>query len=346
VKINILDPLVDGRWDQLVARHPSASVFHEPGWLNALARTYGYQPLVLTTANENEALEDGLVLCRVSSWITGTRLVSLPFSDHCEPLLENPGQLPEFIHWLRRECDLNAGRYVEIRPVSRDHIGGCGLQPSCSYWFHELDLRQSLEQLFRHLHNNSFRRKVLRAQREGLSYEAGQSKQLLCEFYSLLIATRKRHKLLPQPRSWFRNLLTFMGEKLQIRVARKNGVPIAAMLTLQHQSCVVYKYGCSDERFHNLGGMPFLFWRLVEESKAQGADKIDFGRTDLNNEGLIIFKDRFGTSKKLITYYRHSLSSGPGVRALMNSWMVQSILSSLPHAVTSTAGRLLYRHMG
>src|SRR4029077_8906347 len=101
-----------------------------------------------------------------------------------------------------------------------------------------------------------------------------------------------------------------------------------------------------DERFHNLGGMPFLFWRLVEESKTQGVDKIDFGRTDLNNEGLIIFKDRFGTSKKLITYYRHSLPGGPGVRALMNSRVVQSILSSLPQAVTSTAGRLLYRHMG
>jgi hypothetical protein len=139
VKINILDPLVDRRWDQLVASHPSASVFHDRGWLNALARTYGYQPLVITTANESEALENGIVLCRVSSWITGTRLVSLPFSDHCEPLLENLGQLPEFLAWLRKECDLQAGRYVELRPTSGNLIGGCGLEPSCSYWFHELD---------------------------------------------------------------------------------------------------------------------------------------------------------------------------------------------------------------
>jgi len=346
VKINILDPLVDRRWDQLVASHPSASVFHDRGWLRALARTYGYQPLVITTANATEALQNGIVLCRVSSWITGTRLVSLPFSDHCEPLLENIGQLPEFISWMRKECDLQAGRYVELRPTSGDLVGGCGLEPSCSYWFHELDLRQTLDQLFRHLHDNSIRRKVVRAEREGLSYEAGQSTQLFDEFYGLLMATRKRHKLLPQPRSWFRNLLEFMGDKLQIRVARKNGVPIAALLTLQHKSCVVYKYGCSDKRFHSLGGMPFLFWRLVEESKAWGANTIDFGRTDLNNKGLIIFKDRFGTSKKLITYYRHSKTSSRGVAAISNSRVVQNILSSLPQAVSSTAGRLLYRHMG
>ncbi len=346
MKINILDPLVDRRWDQLVASHPSASVFHDRGWLRALARTYGYQPLVITTANATEALQNGIVLCRVSSWITGTRLVSLPFSDHCEPLLENFGQLPEFISWMRKECDLQAGRYVELRPTSGDLVGGCGLEPSCSYWFHELDLRQTLDQLFRHLHDNSIRRKVVRAEREGLSYEAGQSTQLFDEFYGLLIATRKRHKLLPQPRSWFRNLLEFMGDKLQIRVARKNGVPIAALLTLQHKSCVVYKYGCSDKRFHSLGGMPFLFWRLVEESKARGANTIDFGRTDLNNKGLIIFKDRFGTSKKLITYYRHSKTGSRGVAAISNSRVVQNILSSLPQAVSSTAGRLLYRHMG
>jgi hypothetical protein len=137
-----------------------------------------------------------------------------------------------------------------------------------------------------------------------------------------------------------------MGDKLQIRLARKNGVPIAAMLTLQHRSCVVYKYGCSDESFHSLGGMPFLFWRLVEESQALRANKIDFGRTDLNNEGLIIFKDRLGTSKKLITYYRHSKTSSRGVAALSNSRVVQNFLSSLPQGVSTTAGRLFYRHMG
>jgi len=92
--------------------------------------------------------------------------------------------------------------------------------------------------------------------------------------------------------------------------------------------------------------MPFLFWRLVEESKARGASKIDFGRTDLNNKGLIIFKDRFGTSKKLITYYRHSQTRSPGVANLSNSRVVQNFLSFLPQAVSSTAGRLLYRHMG
>ncbi len=346
VKIDILDPLTDSRWDDLVARHPNGSVFHQRGWLEALARTYGYEPYVLTTALPGEPLQNGIVVCRVSSWITGTRLVSLPFSDHCDPLLADGGNLQEFTNWLRIECDLRQCRYVELRPLLAVDGLAYGLKPSCSYWFHELDLRSSLEDIFRGMHVNSFRRNIQKAERERLSCEAGHSEQLLEEFYRLLLITRRRHKLLPQPRTWFRNLLACTGDKLQIRVARKNGVPIAAMLTLRHRSSLVYKYGCSDERFHSLGGMPFLFWRLVEESKAAGVERIDFGRTDLNNEGLIAFKDRLGTSRKLLRYYRHAKTAKRGMAILWGSQAVRQFFSCLPEAASAAAGRVLYRHMG
>lgn len=89
-KIQVINPLSDNRWDDLVARPPQASAFHRRGWLEALARTYGYEPFVLTSGPAGETLRNAVVLCRVSSWITGTRLVSLPFADHCDPLLNDP----------------------------------------------------------------------------------------------------------------------------------------------------------------------------------------------------------------------------------------------------------------
>src|SRR5439155_744233 len=45
-----LDPLEDPRWAEFVQRHPRASVFHTPGWLEALRRTYGYAPVLYTTS--------------------------------------------------------------------------------------------------------------------------------------------------------------------------------------------------------------------------------------------------------------------------------------------------------
>jgi CelD/BcsL family acetyltransferase involved in cellulose biosynthesis len=344
--IHVVDPLSDRRWEDLVARHPNASAFHERGWLQALARTYGYEPLVLTTALPGERLTNGVVLCRISSWLTGTRLVSLPFADHCEPLLDDLGDFQKFMNWLRAECCGQRRRYVELRPLLEIHEAPHGFRPSRSFWFHELDLSPSLGLIFRQMHKNSFQRKVRRAERERLSYESGSSEQLVDEFYRLLLMTRRRHRLIPQPLSWFRNLGQCMGRKIQIRLARKNGSPIAAMLTLQHRSSVVYKYGCSDEKFHHLGGMPFLFWRLIEESKACGAEKIDFGRSELDNAGLITFKDRLGTRRKLLTYYRYTNQQRAEAKISWESRAFRGIFSSLPDVVLSTVGSLLYKHLG
>lgn len=346
MRIHVLDPLLDCRWDEFVARHPNASVFHDRGWLEALARTYSYELYVLTSSPFGQPLENGIVVGRVSSWITGARLVSLPFSDHCEPLLREGENTEEFIHWMQDACDLQKWRYVELRPLAASYQQRDGLQPSRSYWFHDLDLSLSLDQIFQRLHKNSFQRKVQRAERECLSYEMGRSEQLMEKFYRLLMKTRRRQQLLPQPRAWFKNLLECMREKLQIRVASKDGKPVATMLTLHHGSSVVYKYGCSDERFHNLGGMPFLFWKLVEESKASSAERIDLGRTDLTNEGLIAFKDRLGADKKLLTYYRYTKAPKRGVTALSDSRALRQFFSLLPETVCSAAGRILYRHLG
>jgi hypothetical protein len=345
VELFTIDPLTDNRWDDLVARHPRASAFHQRGWLEALAATYGYEPYALTSAPAGEPLTNAVVLCRVSSWITGSRLVALPFADHCDFLTNDHEESLAFANRLRTECDRQRWKYVEVRPLSRQSAGS-PLRPTHSYYFHELDITSPVERLFGALHRNSIQRKIRRAEREKLVCEVGSSEELLDEFYRLLLITRRRLQMLPQPRLWFKNLIRSLGDTIEIRLARKNGIPIASILTLRHRSSIIYKYGCSDEKVHNLGGMPFLFWRMIEDSKAAGLERIDFGRSDLNGGGLVTFKDRFGTAKTLLTYYRYQHGYDGKIVANWNSPAVRRVFSVLPNAVCSMAGRLLYRHVG
>ena len=137
-----------------------------------------------------------------------------------------------------------------------------------------------------------------------------------------------------------------MGDRIQIRVVRNGGTAIAAMLTLHIKNCVVYKYGCSDERHHNIGGMPFLFWKLIEESKAARAKRLDFGRSDMENPGLVAFKDKFGTSRRTLTYHRHPESANRRASVKWDTQASKLFLSMLPNALLSTAGKALYKHMG
>jgi hypothetical protein len=342
----LIDPMLDRRWDELVASHPMASIFHHKGWLEALVRTYGYRPMVLTSASEGERLSDGIVFCEVKSWITGSRLVSLPFADHSEPLLNKNGDPLELTAWMRAECRKQNWKYIELRPIFWEMQSGCPLVTSQSFWLHTLSLTPLLDRIFDDFHKSCIQRRIHRAERAQLTYERGSSEALLSDFYRLLMITRRRHRLLPQPRSWFRNLIACMGHNAEIRVARKDTIPVSAMLTLRHRGTVVYKYGCSNEEFHNLAGMPFLFWKLIEESKTEGAEQIDFGRTDLDNDGLIGFKDRFGTTRRQLSYFRYSESIKAKGPVASNLTVTRSVCSVLPDVISSGAARMVYRNIG
>src|SRR5882672_988194 len=105
MKLYQLDPVTDGRWMELVQRHPSASVFHSEYWLRTLRATYGYEPIVFTTSPPNSPLQNGIAFCQIKSWVTGRRLVSLPFSDHCEPLCDSPSDLEFVIRYLQASLE-------------------------------------------------------------------------------------------------------------------------------------------------------------------------------------------------------------------------------------------------
>ena len=342
-----INPLTDPRWNDLATSHPGASVFHSRPWLEALSHSYGYEPAALTTTAPGQALQNGIVFCRIKSSFTGSRIVSLPFSDHCQPLVSTAGDLTELIQHLKETVTAQGWNYLELRPV--EDIGPeapMGLAPSSLFCIHKLDLRPDENALFRNCHKSCVQRKIQRAQRDALTIEEGRSDRLLTMFYDLLLLTRRRHQLPPQPLTWFQNLIHSFGENLTIRVAFKDQQPVASMLTLLHRKTLTYKYGCSDARFHNLGGMPFLFWRVIQEAKKQGAEELDFGRSETDNPGLIAFKDHWGGVRAELKYYRYSLRpSGKAARP----WRLDATrraFSLLPDVCLKTAGTILYKHIG
>jgi len=146
------------------------------------------------------------------------------------------------------------------------------IRESAKFNFHMLDLRPDLDSLYRGLHKSCVRRKIQRAEQENLGYEEGRAESILAKFYRLLLLTRRRHQLPPQPVGWFRNLLHCLGDRASIHMVSKDGQPIASILTLLYKHTLVYKYGCSDSRFHSLGGMPLLFWKAIQEGKRLGPE--------------------------------------------------------------------------
>lgn len=346
IPVHILDPLSDRRWSEFIVRNPNSSVFHSLGWLRALHRTYGYEPVVFTTSAPDEKLRNALLFCSVQSWLTGSRLVSLPFSDHCEPLIENHEELNILSHFAEGIGKRQRCKYVEIRPASSHMAFEGSFQKAETFYLHRLNLRPAPEALLRSFHKDCIQRKIRRAEREGLTYEAGRSELHVLKLYGLLQRTRRRHHLPPQPLHWFRNVVECVGEDACIRIASKNGQPVAGILTLSHGKKMTYKYGGSNADFNNLGGMPMLFWKAIQEAKQAGAEEFDLGRSECDSTGLIAFKEHWSAKRSPLTYWRHLETAKSALPDGRKIRYAKQLASRLPDSVLALSGRLLYRHIG
>jgi Acetyltransferase (GNAT) domain len=349
LKIYQIDPTKDERWGGFVKHHPLASVFHTACWLNALQRTYGYEPVAFTTSPPGDDLKNVMVFCLINSWLTGRRLVSLPFSDHCEPLCDSSEDENFLIRSLQTASDEQEWKYLEVRPIDGkfgEAGSGVGFRPSAAYFLHTLSLCSDLNEVFRKLDKDSVQRRIQRADRAGLVVKCGRSDALLKEFYTLFVTTRGRHGVPPMPYTWFQNLIHCLGEALEIRLAYKDRTPVAGILTLQYRDVLYYKYGGSDARFHNLGATPWLLWKAIEAGKSKGVNRFDMGRTEEDNVGLLAFKNHWVPQPTKLVYWKFPYTSS---LYSVDSWklkMAKHIFAHMPDRFLSLTGTLLYRHIG
>jgi hypothetical protein len=345
------DPLNDSRWEDFLQRHPRASLFHSSAWLSALRETHGYEAIAYTTSRPGNALENAIVFCKVESWLTGRRLVSIPFADHAQPLVDSEDHAMAIGATLEGDLEREGWDYLEIRPLLLFSAMGALHQKTVTYSYHLLDLNPGLNKLFENLHKSSIQRKIRRAEREGLAYREGSSQEFLDQFYRLFLLTRRRHNLPPQPKVWFANLMNSFEKALKIRLAYKDDRPVAAIMTIVYKDAISYKYGASDARFNHLGGVPLLLWKTIEDAKSMGARFLDFGRTNADQPSLMTFKNRWGASQSVLMYSRYSDSQcathffDSSETNWKSNW-AKYILSHLPQSLVSKTGEMFYRHAG
>ncbi len=341
-----IDPLTDPRWPEFLSRRPDASVFHTRGWLETVYRTYGCKPAGFTTCEPGSDLTNGLVLCRVHSWLTGRRFVSLPFSDHCEPLVTGSEDLVRLLMGIEKAAVAERCDYVELRPTSPLTLAQSEWRTSQGFCLHRLDLRPGTAAVFRGLHRDCIRRKIRRAEKEGIKITEGRDLGSLKRFHSLVLQTRRRQGLPPQPMVWFTNLVACLGDSVRIRFACRGCQPIAGILTLQYGKSVYYKYGASLARFHRLGPMPYLFWSTIQDAIDSGMEELDMGRSDYDNVGLVTFKDRWSAARSALRYWRSPANgaSPPG----RHSWarrVTGVACRYMPDRCLSMLGTLSYSHI-
>lgn len=356
MNITCIDPQQDPLWLKLISRYQS-SVFHSPSWIRVLEETYGLKVQAYVLLDSTGEPQAGLTFCRIDD-IRGTRLITMPFSDYCDPLVSSLEQWTELINHVAQECYPFVIRCVHNQIPLADER----LKLFNQTKWHGLDLQPDPDTLWQGLHSSA-RRAIRKAQQNGIVVRRASQKEELRAFFNLHLQVRKyKYRLLAQPYNFFEHIWEQFIETQNgvLMLAIDNNDIIGGVMFLEWQDGLYYKFNASAPT--TLSGRPndLLIWEGINYAKAQGYTHLDFGLSDWDQEGLIRYKRKFATEEKTIFFLRYEADkvlSSNEVSATISQpadrqKQIQSLLPQLtelftddtvPDAITEKAGAALYR---
>lgn len=339
----LIDPIADPEWLDLLERSPAAEVFHHPLWLELLRDQYGYE-LSACCAGNGHGLEAGLPVARIESRLTGDRLVAVPFSDVCSPLLAehaDPAAAAALGPALAAEAERGAIELTVHAPLP--DTPGAFVQPD--FLRHLLALDADPAAIEAGYSKSQVKRGIKKAGREGLHYERRSDRAALDAFYALHVRTRRRLGVPTQPKRFIRRFERLFDAGLGFVALVHDEQPVAAAVFLTFNGAVTYKYGASDARA--LGKRPnhLLFAETIRWACEHGYETLDFGRTEPDNEGLRAFKRSWGAEEVELSY-TYLAERPPSPEPDRRERLLGATIRRTPPLVGRLIGEALYRHAG
>lgn len=345
MNVMCIDPQSDPLWKRLIARYES-NAFHSPNWMRVLTATYGFQAQAYVITDAAGEPVAGLPFCRIED-IRGKRLVALPFSDYCDPLVG------EAAHWhLLLDKLLEEKAPFAIRPLHNAvALTDERLTLVNSAKWHGMDLSPDLDTLWMSLHGSA-RRAIRKAKKSGITVHAAESKQDLRAFFDLHLRVRKnKYRLLAQPYSFFENIWGQFIEKQNglLLLARHEGEVIGGIFFLEWKEGIYYKFNASAASYLSQRPNDLALWNGIEYAKEKGFAHLDFGLSDWDQEGLLRYKRKFASEEKTISFLRYEPNGATAgserdkkIKQLLPQLTDLFTDEAVPDLITEQAGDVLY----
>ncbi len=340
----IIDPLTTVNYDDTLLSTPGASFFHTSAWARVLAESFGYAPHYFAKKT-GERFSVLVPFMEINSFLTGKRGISLPFSDHCDPIMPNDNSLFAFFNHAIGYGNRRGWKYLELRPSNALPEG---IQASQVFLSHTIDLSINSKEILSGFRSNT-RSDIKKAIRSDVTVAFGGNAEFMEQYYRLHSLTRKHHGIPPQPLSFFRKLLEHVvsSGNGQIGLAYHGQHIIAGAVFCSFGKQALYKYAASDKNFQNAKPNNLILWEAVQKYSSMGYDSLCLGRTDTENKGLIHFKRGWAGRESTSEYCKYDLKQS--IYMKQNSKLHgfhNKLFSNMPLPLLRLAGDLLYKHIG
>jgi hypothetical protein len=351
VKLSIIDPREDARWDQFVLNHRFGSVFHLSSWCDILVKTFHYKPFYVVL-EEDSAIKAGLPLMTIKSWITGRRVISLPRTSYCDPLVEEKVDLEMLLQGAREVLRKEKCGFLEIKTQKNDQFL-LNTELKCYGHFRNqvLDLTRGIDALWKGFHRTCVRQRIQRAEKDNVLIRLGESLSDVGIFYKLHMGTTDKHGVPPRPLCFFENMWNELQEigNIILPIAERNGTPAAAAIFLKSKDAITFEFLGIDYEMAEHSPGHLIGWEMIKRACSEGTRYFDFGLTPPENTGLMQFKTRWGAEDRVLNYFYYPDVKGykafvkqPGEPGEEKA----DFISTTGKKLKRYAASRLYRHFG
>ena len=352
MKVILIDPCNDERWDRFVESHPFGWICHLSGWKKVLENSFSHIKGNVLALEESHEIVAGIPIYEIKSWLTGKRLVSIPYATLSDPLIISKEHIEILLQALKEWKARKKFAFIEIRCLQSDSLTLNSFFYRTLYFKHHyIILDKSLEEIKKSCHRSCVRQRINRAEKSGILIKKGKDESDLRDFYKLYLMTRKRLFLPPQPYKFFKSIWDtfYLDKRIELLLAEKNQKAIAGLFLFKFKNRVSAECAGSNENFNDLSPNHLLFWKAIKMAHEEGFEVFDFGRTSPKSKSLMDFKNRWGTKEVdlPIYYYPKEIAINSDNReSSLGYTIVQKLCRITPYPFSQYLGQFIYRHLG
>lgn len=344
MNFTITENLDDPRIIPFLMRNNNSAVYHHPAWLRALSEIYNYPAFYMIWENSNTNETTGVFPFIVKKKFgKNKKIISLPSTTHCEPLLPDNFDFNIIIKELKSYFGKDLTEFdfkFKSSPSIRDFT------TTSNYFVHIIELCPNLEDTFNSFGKRSIRRFIRKSDENGLKFRIGNNENDLKIFYEIEKKLRKSIGLPPAPYKFFKTIWQYLEEDnlILLPIIEFQNKPIAASMVLKFKDTFYFEYTATDKKYIDLYPNHKLLWEAIKIAQEEyNAKYIDMGRTAVDQESLIYFKEKWNA--KAFPLHRLSFPA-ENKSSLKRGTLFKNIKNFnkiLPSKILEFEGKVLFR---
>ncbi len=341
--VNISDK---ARWNQYVQTHSQATPYHNFSWVQSVGQAYGH-PNSSQIALIDNNIVGVLPVVKMEIPLSGHFYCSLPFCDVGYAVADNELIITALLDKLHNMKHSSRAKKIEYR----DTVPLVNTITTTDEWQGKkvrmlLPLPEKSEALLKNF-KSKLRSQIRKSEKNGLTYQLGNSAELLDAFYRIFIYNMRKLGSPVHSKTWFQALRKNYQDDFLISIVYIEKTPIGAGIVLHNDNKACIPWASTLMEYNRLAPNMMLYWSLLKKMTDSGIKEFDFGRSTYG-EGTFKFKQQWGAQPLPLHWFlpgQHPLlpekytTSGKPRKIAEQAW------SKLPMRITTLIGPRIRKYI-